>query len=301
MAPGSYLAQLSANMNGGPRVRSLAQTKDDIQHSPRVQYLTNLAAEIGRDTPAQFRSFAVNDDAGLKPEADVMGEKAAVVFPQDGAGMGQANPQPQTISGLREEGTLDSLSSTTTGQHQAMTDRKAMNTLQRKAKVEKFGSLWKKGPLVDDTNAATQGRNANLHIKVAAVFSNKDGNNPADAEYKQFVKDKWEITNPAHRRRVVAESDWHDDGYSKAADVGGGSDPALLRVQDFPGLHHSAEKQDGLLQTDDLTATFSAKQQIIDTSNDNEVIAELGEHSATITGTHPRAFTGVPARVGDEP
>ena len=175
---------------------------------------------------------------------------------------------------------------------------KQQQPIQRKAKVDKFGSWWKKGPLVDQEGLDVRGRNANLQIRVAAVFSKKDGNDPGDAEYKQFVKDKWEITAPAHRAGTFAESGWHNDNYSKADDAGEGADPALLRTQDYPGMHHSAQRQDGLLPTDNLIATFSAKQQIIDTSNDNEVIAELDEHTATITGTHPRNYKGVPKKVG---
>ena len=174
----------------------------------------------------------------------------------------------------------------------------ANNVVSRKARVEKFGSYWEKGPLVDQQDLDSRGRNANLQIKVAAIFANTDGFNPMDAEYRQFVKDKWEITDPPHRKGVIAQSDWHDDGYSRADDVGQGQDKALLRTQDYPGLHHSTERQDGLLATDVLEATFSAKQQVIDTSNNDEVIAEIDEHEATIQGLHPRAYAGVPARLG---
>ena len=169
------------------------------------------------------------------------------------------------------------------------------NTLSRKAEVKDFAARWRKGPLVDDVNPQTKGRNANLHIQVRAEFKKGDGLNPADAEYRQFVKDKWEITAPAHRARVWSEKpQWEDDGYSRADDTKGrGKEAALFEAQDFPGWHHSQERQDQLLATDTVNATFSAKQQIIDTSDQNRVIAEVPEHTATISGAHPRTYVGV--------
>jgi len=63
--------------NVSPRVQVLAQLKDDIQHSRRVQSLTEPAAEINQYAPAQLRGVQVNDDAGLEHEADGMGAEAS--------------------------------------------------------------------------------------------------------------------------------------------------------------------------------------------------------------------------------
>src|SRR6266567_851822 len=88
IAPSGRLAQLAVTINGSPRGQALAQPKDAIQHSPRVQNLTSLAAEINQSAPAQLRSVSVNDDAGLEHEADEMGTKALAAQSQpvtDGA------------------------------------------------------------------------------------------------------------------------------------------------------------------------------------------------------------------------
>ncbi|HUG24379.1 hypothetical protein [Piscinibacter sp.] len=171
--------------------------------------------------------------------------------------------------------------------------------VSRRAKVKDFAARWDKGPLVDDADPATRGRNANLQIRVRAEFANDDAFTPADAEYRQLVKDKWEITAPGHRARVWSEKPaWEDDNYSRADDTQGrAKNEAVFATQDFPGWHHNSERRDQLLSTDTIAATFSAKQQIIDTSNEDAVIAEIPEHTATITGMHPRQYTGTGTQV----
>lgn len=72
VAPGGRLAQLAAMVNGSPRVQALAQLKGDIQQSPRVQSLMALAAEVHQSAPAQLRGAAMDCDAGLEGEAEVM-------------------------------------------------------------------------------------------------------------------------------------------------------------------------------------------------------------------------------------
>jgi len=168
--------------------------------------------------------------------------------------------------------------------------------ISRKAKVIKFGSQWDKGPLVDSQDM-TKGRNANLQIRVSVLLENNAEYNPGDAEYKQFVQDKWEIINPPHRRGIIAQQEMRDDNYSRIDDVGKLKDPALLRFQDYPGLHHSAERQDGLLATDELKAEFIAYQQIIDKSENEKIIAKLPQHKVTITGQHPRNYIGIPKNI----
>jgi len=106
-------------------------------------------------------------------------------------------------------------------------------------------------------------------------------------------------TAPPHRARVWSEkAAWEDDNYSRADDNNQrAKTEAVFETRDFPGWHHNSERQDQLLSTDTIAATFSAKQQIIDTSNDDEVIAEIPEHTATITGAHPRVCAGTGTEV----
>jgi hypothetical protein len=77
VASDGRLAQLAATLNSSPGSKALAQLKEDMQHGP--QGLTGLAVEINQSAPAQLRGIAVNDDAGLEHEADVMGAKALAV------------------------------------------------------------------------------------------------------------------------------------------------------------------------------------------------------------------------------
>jgi hypothetical protein len=73
--PVGRLAQLSAMVNGSSRQQALAQLKDEIQDSPRGQSLMSPAG-TNQGAPAQLSATPTNDDPGLEPVADVMGEKA---------------------------------------------------------------------------------------------------------------------------------------------------------------------------------------------------------------------------------
>jgi hypothetical protein len=77
-APDGPLSQLAVMMNGSPRGQALAQPKDAIQQSPRVQSLVSLSAEINQSAPAQLRSvdekhpvqgkFLLKDSASATPQ-----------------------------------------------------------------------------------------------------------------------------------------------------------------------------------------------------------------------------------------
>lgn len=153
--------------------------------------------------------------------------------------------------------------------------------MTKKAGVEHFFVRWKKHANAGPTNER-------FRIDFFVRFKKDAQHDPALAEYRQNVMTKYNITDGPHKGDKWDSSPLHDDNYSRADDVFGNaiSDVEFIS-NDNPGIS-------GLHQDDYLNYSFTAEQIIIDISQNNKVIAKLGPVTVTITGKHPRKYSGVP-------
>jgi len=119
-------------------------------------------------------------------------------------------------------------------------------------------------------------------------FKKDADHDPALAEFRQSVKDSWDITAGPHKGRKGATSPMRDDNYSRADDTAGHA------ITDVDFVSNDNPGYNDLDKDDVLDYSFTAEQTIIDTSQANKVIAKRGPHTATVKGKHPRAYTGVP-------
>jgi len=153
----------------------------------------------------------------------------------------------------------------------------------KKAGINTFAVTWKKEP-------ASSATTAQLRIDFSATFKNDSAHDPALAEFRQNAFHKLEITDGPHKGLKEDNSPLHDDNYSRADDVNGNPTTSTR----FDGYDNPGTKQGTLDKDDVIDYSFTAEQMIIDTSDNNKVLAKKGPHTATIKGKHPRAFAGVP-------
>lgn len=153
------------------------------------------------------------------------------------------------------------------------------NVMQRKADVDYFQVTFSPRPEED-------GSFASFLIESNAKFKNDNFYNANDAEFRQDVATIEILQSFDGINKINVNEDWHDDGYNRA------SDPKMyegnvLTATDVPGYD-----QDNPINSGDfIDFTFKSKQKIVDTSENDKVIATTGEHVANIKGEYPRYFT----------
>ncbi|HKA56568.1 MAG TPA: hypothetical protein VKJ47_23225, partial [Candidatus Binatia bacterium] len=187
--------------------------------------------------------------------------------PQPGAGSGSAQPPAQAPK-----------------QTPPANQPPANQPPAKKAGVDTFSVTWKKEP-------ASGATTAQFRIDFRATFKNDATHDPALADFRQNAFHHLEITAGPHKDLPVEDNGpLHDDGYSRADDVNSNPSNGTL----FEGYDNPGTKIGSLDKDDVLNYSFTAEQMIIDTSDNNKVIAKKGPHTGTITGKDPRHCTGVP-------
>ena len=148
---------------------------------------------------------------------------------------------------------------------------------KKKAGVDSFTVNWSK-------NANASPTNARLRLDYKAKFKKDDEHDPALAEFRQNVMTVWKITDGTHKGQEGDTSPMHDDNYSRADDTDGNTINDVDFVSnDNPGIP-------GVAADDVLDYAFTAEQMIIDTSDNDKVIAKEGPHTGTIKGKAPRTY-----------
>jgi hypothetical protein len=155
--------------------------------------------------------------------------------------------------------------------------------LQFKAGVESFQVQWKKHP--DD-----EGKNAAHHIGFRAKFKHGGEFNASHAEFRQQVKTFYEVSNSEGASLGTEQNDMHDDGYSRTEDPEDytGANSEIFSGADLAGFHEDSSQ---LEPTDDIYYEFTAQQQIVDLSDNDNVIAENKARREDIWGSHPRKYS----------
>jgi len=152
----------------------------------------------------------------------------------------------------------------------------------KRAGVESFTVKWTE-------NARSGAGTAKLRLDYSAKFKNDATHDPAVAEFRQNAGWNFAVTAGTHSGFKNARP-MQDDGYSRADDTAGNKLTDVFFISnDNPGTGIG-----NLDASDVVDYSFTAEQMIIDTSDNNRVVAKRGPHTGTITGKHPRTFGDVP-------
>lgn len=149
------------------------------------------------------------------------------------------------------------------------------------AGVEHFMVRWQKHANAGPTNER-------FRIDFFAKFKKDAKHDPILADFRQNVMSEYEITDGPHKGEAFSSRPLHDDDYSRADDVFGNS------ISDLEFISNDNLGISGLHEDDDLNYRFTAEQMIIDISQNSKIIAKLGPYSVTISGKHPRTYSGIP-------
>ncbi len=154
----------------------------------------------------------------------------------------------------------------------------------KKAGVDSFVVKWTKNPTF------TGPTNAKLRLDYSVKFTKDDTHDPAVAEFRQNAFHMFEVTDGPHKGWKHNNPPLHDDNYSRADDTAGNS----INDVNFVSNDNPGAQANSLDKDDVIDYSFTAEQMIIDTGDNNKVIARRGPKTATIKGKDPRAFDGVP-------
>lgn len=139
-----------------------------------------------------------------------------------------------------------------------------------------------------DKHANAGATNERFRIDFFAKFKKDAEHDPALADFRQNVMSEYEITDGPHKGESFSSNPLHDDNYSRADDLFGNS------INDIEFISNDNPGISGLHKDDDLNYRFTAEQTIIDISQNNKIIAKLGPYTVTISGKHPRTYSGIP-------
>jgi hypothetical protein len=152
---------------------------------------------------------------------------------------------------------------------------------KKRAGIDYFVVRWIKNP-------KSGPKTAKLGLVFTARFTKDATHDPAVAEFRQNAYHTFKVTDGYNKGWEDNNGPpVHDDGYSRKDDKVNSINGDSLLINDNPGTEN-------LAKNDVLDYSFTAEQMIIDTGDNNKVIAKLGPHTATIKGKHPRTYAGVP-------
>ncbi len=154
---------------------------------------------------------------------------------------------------------------------------------KKKAGVDSFTVDWSKGAGAGPNRIA-------LHLGYAVRFTKDADHDPALAEFRQYAQTSYKITDGPGKGQEGGTPPLHDDHYSRADDHQHALADVDFASDDNPDM-------EGIRADDVVSYSFTARQDIIDTSDGNKVIATRGPHTATVTGKDPRAYAGVPVKL----